>query len=27
VLNAERARQLFGVQLPPWEQQLAMCLS
>ena len=27
VLNAERARQVFSVQLPPWDEQLAMCLT
>ena len=26
VLNADRARRVFGVQLPPWEAQLALCL-
>jgi dTDP-4-dehydrorhamnose reductase len=26
VLNAKRAQQVFGVQLPPWEAQLALCL-
>jgi dTDP-4-dehydrorhamnose reductase len=26
VLDSERARQAFGVQLPPWEEQLARCL-
>ncbi len=26
VLDAKRAQQVFGVQLPPWEAQLALCL-